>query len=99
LNGGAQTVTVNANGLFSFPNPVAHGSSYTVTVSTQPVGQTCTVSNGTGTATGNVSNIGIVCTASSVATAVPALGSFGLGLLALLLAGLAAGVNRCSRKV
>ncbi|MDW8311727.1 MAG: hypothetical protein RMK02_03185, partial [Burkholderiales bacterium] len=85
LNGGAQTVTVSANGSYSFPNPVAHGTSYTVTVGTQPTGQTCTVSNASGTATSNVTSVNITC----VTLPVPAVGPAGLVLLGLLLAALA----------
>ncbi|MCX8099048.1 MAG: hypothetical protein N3F11_08645 [Casimicrobiaceae bacterium] len=85
LNGGAQTVTVSANGSYSFPNPVAHGTAYTVTVSAQPTGQTCTVSNASGTATSNVTSVNITC----VTLPVPAVGPAGLVLLGLLLAALA----------
>ncbi len=37
---------------FAFPAPVADGSSYTITVSTQPSNALCTVAHGTGTAPG-----------------------------------------------
>jgi len=61
LNGG-NAFTVNANGHFTFPTPVA--SSYAVTVGTQPAGKTCTVSSGSGTGiTASVSNIGVTCSA------------------------------------
>ncbi len=43
---------------------LASGSAYSVTVQTQPTNQTCTVANGSGTATANVSNITITCGAT-----------------------------------
>jgi hypothetical protein len=65
INGGA-TVAVAANGAFAFPSALATGATYTVTVSTQPSAQTCTVSNGTGTmAAANVTNVQVNCAAST----------------------------------
>ncbi|HJV82343.1 DUF4369 domain-containing protein [Noviherbaspirillum sp.] len=55
LNNGGDSVTANANGLFIFPKTyalqVAGDESYNVTVSTNPSGQTCTLSNASGTNT------------------------------------------------
>lgn len=45
---GAQTRTINANGLYAFVPGVATGESYSVAVLTQPPGQACVVSNATG---------------------------------------------------
>ncbi|NML44127.1 hypothetical protein HHL11_10230 [Ramlibacter sp. G-1-2-2] len=67
-NSDGDTLTISANQSFTFPTEVAAGDTYTVTVLTQPVGQTCTVGNGTGTidSTGSdVSNVTIACTATS----------------------------------
>jgi len=68
LVSGSQTITVAANASsFSFPTAIAAGTSYSVTVQTQPTGQTCTVSNGSGTMpTGNVSNVVVNCVNSDV---------------------------------
>jgi 6-phosphogluconolactonase len=61
-NNGADALTVNANGAFTFNTPVSFNSSYAVTVTTQPAKQTCTVTNGTGThTTANVLNVSINC--------------------------------------
>ena len=49
------------NGAFTFVDPIASGASYNITVLTQPSARTCAVSNGTGTATANVTNVSIVC--------------------------------------
>jgi alpha-tubulin suppressor-like RCC1 family protein len=46
---------------FSFPSSVAGGASYSVSVLTQPAGETCSVQNGTGTANANVANVAIAC--------------------------------------
>jgi len=52
---------------FKFSTPVSFGSNYNVTVFQQPSGQTCTVSNGTGTnVMTNVSNVSVTCTANSI---------------------------------
>ncbi|WP_435106446.1 hypothetical protein [Arhodomonas sp. AD133] len=57
-----QTVTVSADGSFTFPWGVADGSGYTVTVSDQPAGQACAVSDGSGTVSGgDVSDIQVAC--------------------------------------
>ena len=60
-NGGtALAITAGATS-FTFPATVASGAAYAVTVSKQPSPLTCTVSNGTGTVTGPVTNVRIVC--------------------------------------
>jgi len=62
LNNGGDALTRNANGGFSFATALASGASYAVTVGTQPAGQTCTVSNGSGTvASANVTNVAVSC--------------------------------------
>ena len=61
-NNGGDDNTVNANGAFTFATSINSGSAYAVTVLTQPTGQTCTVSNGSGTANANVSNVAVTCT-------------------------------------
>ena len=61
LNGGS-TLALSADGSFAFGNSVASGTTYTVTVSSQPKDVLCTVLNGTGTMTSSaVSNIAISC--------------------------------------
>jgi alpha-tubulin suppressor-like RCC1 family protein len=62
-NGGSN-LTISANGSFSFPTQIARGTSYNVTVLTQPStpAQTCGVTNGYGGGLfGNVSNILVTC--------------------------------------
>lgn len=64
LANGDQTVTVDAGAsTFTFPAPVANGSSYSVTVKTQPVGLACAVSNASGTMpASNVTKVAVSCT-------------------------------------
>ncbi|HET7810643.1 MAG TPA: hypothetical protein VFL16_08705 [Steroidobacteraceae bacterium] len=64
---GANDLTVSAAGAFQFPTPLAGGSTYAVTVLTQPLGQTCTVTNGSGTGTADVTNVAVSC-ANNAAT-------------------------------
>ena len=62
LNNGLNSTMVNVNGPFTLAVLVPYGSSYAVTVATQPPAQTCTVSAGTGAAvTSNVSGVSIAC--------------------------------------
>ncbi|WP_219621531.1 NHL repeat-containing protein [Cupriavidus pauculus] len=65
LNNGADSLTLGAPGPFTFVMPVAPSNAYVVTVGTQPLWQYCTVANGTGTATANVSNVGVACTTAN----------------------------------
>lgn len=48
-NNQGENLTLKADGRFVFNTAVAGGSSYAVQVQTQPMGQTCTVVNGSGT--------------------------------------------------
>ena len=61
-----QVVSPAANATsFVFANAVATGASYSVTVTAQPVGESCAVSNGSGTvAASNVTNVQVMCAAS-----------------------------------
>jgi len=60
---GGDNLSVTANGSFTFATKLATGAAYAVTVLTQPTGQTCTVSGGTGTvASANVTSIAVTCT-------------------------------------
>ena len=64
LNGGSG-LTLSADGSFTFPGRVDRDATYTVSVGTQPVGQTCTVTNGSGTVTATVSSVSVTCTAAT----------------------------------
>ncbi|MBI3284938.1 MAG: hypothetical protein HYZ65_08840 [Burkholderiales bacterium] len=64
-NNGSDTLTVSAAGNFTFANSMLDGAAYAVTVTTQPSGQTCSVTNGSGTASltnpAGASNIAVNC--------------------------------------
>lgn len=67
-NNNADNLTLTANGTFTFPTGLASGAAYAVTVLTQPVGQTCNVSGGTGTVDSksrDVTDIAVACSANS----------------------------------
>jgi hypothetical protein len=51
LSNGSVQLPVSSNGPFAFPGVLAIGTAYQVTVASNPVGQTCTVTNGVGTTT------------------------------------------------
>jgi len=62
LNNAGDPTIVTANGAFSFAAAVTYGGSYAVTVSTQPTGQTCTVTSGSGTVrAANVISVQVTC--------------------------------------
>lgn len=56
---GGDDLPISANGPFTFATGIATGNTYNVTA-TNP-NQQCTVTNGTGTANGNVTNVQVVC--------------------------------------
>jgi hypothetical protein len=61
---GSDPITVGANGTFSFDVQIASNSGYNVAVQTQPIGETCAVSNGSGTVDGdgdNVTTVVVTC--------------------------------------
>ena len=63
LNDGYATLSVDANATsFKFPGRLNEGSTYTVTVSSQPSQLTCTVANGSGTiGSSDITNVTVTC--------------------------------------
>jgi len=63
-NNSGNNLPVSTNGNFSFATPIASGSTYSVTVLTQPSNpaQNCVVTAGGGTANANVAGIQVTCT-------------------------------------
>src|ERR1700722_5061615 len=60
-NGGNST-TVSADGPFTFSTSIPYQSPYAVTVATQPAGERCVVTNGSGTTPpANVTNVAVTC--------------------------------------
>jgi hypothetical protein len=74
-NNGGDNLSQSTNGGFTFAGTVSSGSAYNVTVLTQPAGQTCTVSNASGTATASVSNVSVVCSTTAFTLSVTTAGS------------------------
>ena len=61
-NNGGDDLTITADGPFTFSTALADGSGYNVTVKTQPDGQTCFVTNGSGTVSGaDVTDVTVDC--------------------------------------
>jgi hypothetical protein len=60
-NNGGDRLTITADGSFTFPLSIANGDRYAVVVATQPAGRTCTVANGIGEASGNVTDVRVTC--------------------------------------
>jgi hypothetical protein len=68
LDNGGDALTVSSNGAFTFKTALASAAAYAVTVATQPSGETCTVSSGSGTVgTANITSVVVTC-ATTVAT-------------------------------
>ena len=66
-NNAGNNLAISASGAFTFTTPIAVGATYAVTVLTQPTtpAQTCTVTNGSGTAgASNVTNVAVSCATS-----------------------------------
>jgi hypothetical protein len=60
-NNSADDLTVTADGTFTFATSLTPGWSYNGTVKTQPAAKTCTVTNGTGTVSGDVTSVSVAC--------------------------------------
>jgi len=64
---GGDNLSLATNGSFTFATPLASGGTYSVTVFTQPAGQNCFVSSGTGTiALANVTGVTVTCVSDLV---------------------------------
>src|SRR6267154_1352198 len=80
-NNGGNDLAVSANGAFTFLTAQKKGASYSVTVLTQPSGQSCTVSNGTGSVSANVTNVAVICVTSAYTIGGTVSGLTGTGLV------------------
>ena len=96
-NNGGDDIIKTTNDGFTFPAQ-ADSSVYAVTVSSQPTGQTCSVTNGSGTiAAADVTNVAVTCEDDVVppmpATPIPAASQWALIMLSMLI-GLMVFANR-----
>ncbi len=66
---GGDKLTITANGAFTFPTALTSNAftsaTYNVTILTQPTGQTCTVTGGSGTANSDVTSVVVNCASGS----------------------------------
>jgi 6-phosphogluconolactonase (cycloisomerase 2 family)/predicted transcriptional regulator len=59
---GSSSLTVTGNGVYTFATKLTPGTAYSVSVATQPTGQQCSITNGSGSIAGsNVTNVGVTC--------------------------------------
>jgi hypothetical protein len=69
-NSGGDNLSRSTNGAFAFSTRLPTGGNYAITVLTQPAGQSCQVTSGTGTiGTANVTSVSIVCQATGAGAA------------------------------
>jgi len=81
-NNGGDNLAISANGPFTFSIPLQQQhAAYSVTVLTQPSGQSCTVANGTGTASANVTNVAVNCVSNAFTVGGTVSGLTGTGLV------------------
>ena len=67
---GSDNLSVSANGAFTFAALLADNASYNVTVLTNPTGQQCAVTNGTGAiADSNITGVSVSCVAATTSSA------------------------------
>jgi hypothetical protein len=69
-NNGRDTLSVTVNGPFTFSTALEDGSAYSVTVSSQPTGQTCVVTGGSGPGPvtvpiSNITSVAVTCTTNT----------------------------------
>jgi hypothetical protein len=69
-NNGGDALSISANGPFTFATPIATGAAYSVTIATQPSGQSCSLANQANTAGAAVSNVAVTCVAERVVTSI-----------------------------
>lgn len=61
-NGGDTLSVPSGATTFTFATKLQSGASYAVTVASQPTGESCTVTSGTGTVSANVTSVAVACT-------------------------------------
>lgn len=60
-NNGGDSLTLAADGAFTFPTAVAPGGTYDVTETSEPVGQDCSVTGGSGSASSDITGVQVTC--------------------------------------
>jgi len=83
-NNGGDDLPIQANGSFTFVTPLVDGSSYAVSIASQPtsLNQTCSLENFSGTLAGaNVTDVTVTCTTNSYSVGGTVTGLAGSGLV------------------
>lgn len=81
-NKGGDDLPLPINGTFAFATNVTIGTTFAVSIKTQPAGQTCAVSGGSGTVTsGNVTTVNVNCAANRFTLSGTVSGLEGQGLV------------------
>jgi NHL repeat len=80
-NNGNDSLLVSTNGSFTFGTPVASGGPYSVTVTSQPSGETCSILGGTGTMAGANVSVPVTCSANTYTVGGTILGLAGVVVL------------------
>jgi hypothetical protein len=93
------SAAVSANGSYSLQLPA--GTAYSLRIAAQPVGQTCTIANGSGTVSADVNNVSVACLDNEVPPSARTLGGSVAGLAAgqALVLQLSAGGNTQEARV
>jgi hypothetical protein len=80
---GGDNLTISASGSFTFNTAITNGSTFNVTVLTQPSSpaQTCGVTNGSGTVSANVTSVQVTCTTNTYTIGGTVSGLSGTGLV------------------
>jgi len=78
VNNGGNVKVVSGNGPFTFSTALTQGTNFSISIMSQPSGQTCNVSNGYGWIFSNVTNIAINCgsTSSQLISSTPLSGAY-----------------------
>lgn len=82
-NNGGDNLTITGNGAFTFATSVSDGGAYAVTALSQPTNpsQTCTITNGGGNASANVTSVAVTCATDTFNVTATVTGLTGTGLI------------------
>lgn len=80
LTDGSNNVTATLNSIYTFPTQLQNNSQYQVSITTQPIGQTCTIAYGSGTiSSASISNVLVNCSTNPAPNYTIGITASGLG--------------------
>jgi len=85
LNNDGDAISVYADGVFSFSTELPGGTSYDITIDSQPEYETCTVTNGSGTVAAAPVTDPLVTCVDNPSAPIPVLGTGGLAVLIIFI--------------